>query len=93
MADAAPRGSTFNADAPDSWMLFNDSDANATLNDWLRGVLGINPHKNTGDPKLIDRNRHHGRIIVGFADGHVENLRLEDGALTNVSITLDFPIY
>jgi prepilin-type N-terminal cleavage/methylation domain-containing protein/prepilin-type processing-associated H-X9-DG protein len=56
----------------------------------LHGVIGKNPHKNTGDPKLIDRFRHKGRIIVGFADGHVDNFVLDDGVLDRVSITLDF---
>jgi prepilin-type processing-associated H-X9-DG protein/prepilin-type N-terminal cleavage/methylation domain-containing protein len=92
LADAAPRGPGFAAEDPNSWMLWNDSDANCTLGDWYRGVLG-QPHKNTGDPALVDRFRHRGRINIGFADGHVDNLVLDAGTLDRVSITLDFPTY
>jgi prepilin-type processing-associated H-X9-DG protein/prepilin-type N-terminal cleavage/methylation domain-containing protein len=90
LADAAPRGATFDVEDPNSWMLFNDSDVDATLGDWYRGVLNIMPRKNTGDPKLLDINRHRGRIVVGFADGHVENLKYDVGVLDRVSITVDF---
>ena len=89
-ADAKPRGSGYSSENPDSWMLFNDSDVDATLGDWLKGALNINPHKNTGDADLIDRNKHKGRMIVAFADGHVENLKMDVGTLDRVSITLDF---
>ncbi len=89
-ADAKPRGSGYASENPDSWMLFNDSEVDATLGDWYKGVIGVNPHKSTGDPDLIDRNRHKGRIIIAFADGHVENLVMDVGNLSRVSVTLDF---
>jgi len=92
LGDAAPRGANFSVDDPNSWMLWNDSDPNCTLGDWYRGVLGL-PHKNTGDPALIDRYRHRGRINVACADGHVDNLQLDPGVLDRISITLDFTTY
>lgn len=89
-ADAKPRGSGYAAENPDSWMLFNDSEVDATLGDWYKGVINVNPHKSTGDPDLIDRNRHKGRMVIAFADGHVENLVMDVGNLSRVSVTLDF---
>jgi prepilin-type N-terminal cleavage/methylation domain-containing protein/prepilin-type processing-associated H-X9-DG protein len=89
LSDAKPRGPTATED-PNSWMLFNDSDVDATLGDWYDGVINKNPHKNTGDPTLVDLNRHNKRMIVAFADGHVENLMMDEGTLSKVSVTLDF---
>jgi prepilin-type processing-associated H-X9-DG protein/prepilin-type N-terminal cleavage/methylation domain-containing protein len=90
LADAAPRGPTFVAEDPNSWMLFNDSDTDTTMGDWYRQILGKPPVKNTGDPRLLDKNRHRGRIMVGFADGHVDNLLISEGDLDKVSMTIDF---
>ena len=90
LADAAPRGPTFVAEDPNSWMLFNDSDTDTTMGDWYRQILGKPPVKNTGDPRLLDQNRHRGRIMVGFADGHVDNLLISEGDLDKVSMTIDF---
>jgi prepilin-type processing-associated H-X9-DG protein/prepilin-type N-terminal cleavage/methylation domain-containing protein len=93
LADAAPRGQDFVSEDPNSWMLFNDSDVNCTLGDWWRGAVGSPlPHKNTGDPKLIDKYRHRNRINVAFADGHVQNYELSDD-LYKVYITMDFMTY
>ena len=36
LADAAPRGPNFHTDDPNSWMLFNDSDKDATMGDLVR---------------------------------------------------------
>jgi prepilin-type processing-associated H-X9-DG protein len=91
LADAAPRGQSYASEDPNSWMLFNDSDVNCTLGDWWRGAVNSPlPHKNTGDPKLIDPFRHRNRINVAFADGHVQNFELSDD-LYKVYITMDFP--
>lgn len=87
--DAAPRGPSFTAEDPNSWQLFNDSDVDATMGDWYRALIG-KPHKGTGDPQLVDRNRHKGRIVIAFADGHCENLKMEEGTLDKVSLTVDF---
>ena len=89
LSDAAPRGPTANED-PNSWMLFNDSAVDATLGDWYRGYLNISPRKQTGDPTGVDPNRHRGRIVIAFADGHVENVILSVGDLDKVSVTVDF---
>ena len=90
-ADAKPRGSGYNNEDPNSWMLCNDSENDATMDDWYKGTLSpAPPHKSTGDADLIDRNKHKGRIIIAFADGHVENRVMSLGSLANVSITLDF---
>jgi prepilin-type N-terminal cleavage/methylation domain-containing protein/prepilin-type processing-associated H-X9-DG protein len=90
IADAAPRGPTFVAEDPNSWMLFNDGDRDTTMGDWYRQILGKPPVKNTGDPRLLDKNRHRGRIVVGFADGHVDNVLLSEGDLDKISMTMDF---
>jgi prepilin-type N-terminal cleavage/methylation domain-containing protein/prepilin-type processing-associated H-X9-DG protein len=90
LADAAPRGPTFVAEDPNSWMLYNDSDTDTTMGDWYRQILGKPPVRNTGDPRLLDKNRHRGRIMVGFADGHVDNVLIEEGALDKISMTMDF---
>jgi prepilin-type processing-associated H-X9-DG protein len=90
LSDAAPRGPKFVDDLPDSWMLWNDSDTDTTMGDWYRQVIGKPPFKNTGDPRLLDKNRHRGRIVVAFADGHVENVMLAEGDLDKISMTLDF---
>ena len=72
-------------------MLWNDSDTNCTMGDWFR-ELPPNPagKHNTGDPRLIDRYRHKGRIIVAFADGHVQNVMLSAGDLDKISMTMGF---
>jgi prepilin-type processing-associated H-X9-DG protein len=94
LADAAPRGNTFVEENPDSWMLFNDSDTDCTMGDWYRQIPPARPPiRVTGDPRLLDKNRHRGRIVVGFADGHVENLLLSDGDLDKVSISMGFKNY
>jgi prepilin-type N-terminal cleavage/methylation domain-containing protein/prepilin-type processing-associated H-X9-DG protein len=90
LADAAPRGQTFSAEDPSSWMLWNDADLDATMGDWYRQVLGKPTTKFAGDPRLVDKNRHRGRIMVGFADGHVDNVLLSEGALDKISLTVDF---
>jgi prepilin-type processing-associated H-X9-DG protein len=41
---------------------------------------------NTGDPRLLDKARHKGRIMVGFADGHVDNFALSEGDSISLSV-------
>ncbi len=90
-ADAKPRGSGYNSENPDSWQLFNDSVVDATMDDWYKGTLNPSPpHKGTGDPDLIDKNKHKGRIVIAFADGHVENRMMSLGSMANISLTVDF---
>ena len=89
LADAAPRGPTFVAEDPNSWMLFNVNYVDDNMGFWLADANGVTKAGEV-DPKLLDRNRHKGRIIVGFADGHVENLILDVGVLTHVSLSMDF---
>jgi prepilin-type N-terminal cleavage/methylation domain-containing protein/prepilin-type processing-associated H-X9-DG protein len=90
LADAAPRGPTFSAEDPSSWMLWNDADVDTTMGDWYREVLGKPVTKFAGDVRLLDKNRHRGRIMVGFADGHVDNVLLSEGALDKISLTVGF---
>ena len=90
LSDAAPRGPGFNYEDPNSWMLWNDGDVDCTMGDWYRQVLGKPPAKTTGDPRLLDKNRHRGRMIIAFADGHVGNLMITEGDLDKVSMTLGF---
>ena len=90
LSDAAPRGPTFVDELPDSWMLFNDADPDTTMGDWYRQILGKPPVKITGDPHLLDKNRHRGRIMVAFADGHVANVLISEGDLDKISLTMDF---
>jgi prepilin-type N-terminal cleavage/methylation domain-containing protein/prepilin-type processing-associated H-X9-DG protein len=52
------------------------------------GMLTV--HSGEVDTTLLDKNRHRKRIVIGFADGHVENLPLDVGVLTNVSLSMDF---
>ena len=40
---------------------------------------------------LIDAARHRGRMNVAFADGHIENVLLEEGSLAKISMNRDFP--
>ena len=54
LTDAAPRGSSFIAEDPESWMLWNDGDVDCTMGDWYRQILGKPPAKTTGDPRLRD---------------------------------------
>jgi prepilin-type processing-associated H-X9-DG protein len=89
LADAAPRGPTFVAEDPNSWMLWNDGGLDCTMGDWYRGVLGKS-NNGAGDATLIDRGRHRGRVIVGFADGHVDNLLYSEGDLDKVSLSVGF---
>ena len=90
LSDAAPRGPSFVAEDPDSWMLWNDGDVDCTMGDWYRQILGKPPAKTTGDPRLLDKNRHRGRIMVAFADGHVDNVKISEGDLDKISMTMGF---
>ena len=93
LGDAAPRIGLGNLHTEDgeAWMLFNDAATDATLGDWWRATKGLPGGKQVGiDVALLDEVRHKGRIIVAFADGHVENLKLSV-ELDKVSCTVDFP--
>jgi prepilin-type N-terminal cleavage/methylation domain-containing protein/prepilin-type processing-associated H-X9-DG protein len=83
LTDAAPRG----GDGPASWMLYDDHDTDCTLGDVWRAK---GSPKQASDPALFDKSRHRGRIVIGFADGHVDNIRLAEGDLDKISLDLDF---
>jgi prepilin-type processing-associated H-X9-DG protein len=96
LADAFPRDSGGAvADNPADWMLFNAGQYDATMGDWYRQTINKgtdkygNPTKSAADTLLIDKYRHRGRIMVGFADGHCEN-RFLDESLDGVSISVGF---
>jgi type II secretory pathway pseudopilin PulG len=95
LADAAPRGPYFAADVPSSWMLFNEGQDGATMGDWYRGYINKptrpdgTPTRAAADKALVDPFRHRNRIMVGCADGHVENLALSE-ELDKISISVDF---
>jgi prepilin-type processing-associated H-X9-DG protein/prepilin-type N-terminal cleavage/methylation domain-containing protein len=90
LADAAPRGATFSTEDPSSWMLWNDSGLNVTMGDWYRQATGKGGAQFAGDPRLLDKYRHKGRIMVGFADGHVENVALSEGDLDQINLSVGF---
>jgi prepilin-type N-terminal cleavage/methylation domain-containing protein/prepilin-type processing-associated H-X9-DG protein len=90
LADANPRnGVPFVIEDPSSWMLFNANEPECTMGDWYRKCINKPPFKDASDPALMDKFRHRGRIMIGFADGHADNRVLDEG-LDNVSITVDF---
>ena len=91
LADANPRaGLPFVDENPDSWMLFNANVPECTMGDFARlSMVPPKPAKDASDPKLADRVRHRGRIMIGFADGHADN-RMLDESLDNVSINVDW---
>jgi prepilin-type processing-associated H-X9-DG protein len=60
------------------------------MGDWYRQILGKPPVKGAGDKGLLDKNRHRGRMMVGCADGHVDNLLISEGDLDKISLTMDF---
>jgi len=93
LADAAPR-------ADSNWLLFCDGDADLTLRDILVTTIGppANPRASMTPPAglcatwdLIDATRHRGRINVTFADGHGENVRIDEGSLAKINMNKDFP--
>jgi prepilin-type processing-associated H-X9-DG protein len=84
LTDGAPRG----GDGAGSWQVYYDHAVDCTLGDIFRGGT---PH-DCGELALLDKTRHRGRINVGFADGHVENVFIEEGTLEKISLDKDFPI-
>jgi prepilin-type N-terminal cleavage/methylation domain-containing protein/prepilin-type processing-associated H-X9-DG protein len=92
LADANPRvGLPYSTEDPNSWMLWNASDLDCTMGDWYRQCIKKPPDtKFAGDTTLLDQYRHKGRIMIGFADGHADNLLLDDGVLDKVSLSVDF---
>ena len=98
LTDGAPRG----GDGNGNWQVYYDHDVDCTLRDIYittngNGTsLGNNPHavsggRDCGEWTLIDSNRHKGRMMVGFADGHVENIQIAEGSLDKISLSKDFP--
>jgi prepilin-type processing-associated H-X9-DG protein/prepilin-type N-terminal cleavage/methylation domain-containing protein len=91
--DGAPR-------ADMGWELYCDGSADLTLRDFLVTTNGPpnNPNASMTPPPglcanwdVIDTTRHRGRMNVAFADGHVENVVIEEGALAKISFNKDFP--
>ena len=58
------------------------------MGDWYRHAIAKDGDSSAGDNRLLDKFRHRGRIVVGFADGHVDNFLL-GGDLDKVSLTMD----
>jgi prepilin-type N-terminal cleavage/methylation domain-containing protein/prepilin-type processing-associated H-X9-DG protein len=94
ITDGAPRG----GDGAGRWQVYYDHDNNCSLRDVFitSNGAGTNPNaksggKDCGEWNLIDMNRHRKRMMVGFADGHVDNVRIEEGALDEISLCKDFP--
>jgi prepilin-type processing-associated H-X9-DG protein len=85
VTDGAPRG----GDGAGNWQIYYDHDTNCTLGDVLRNA---GSPKDCGDPQLFDKNRHRGRLMVGFADGHVDNVVIEAGTLDKISLNMDFQV-
>jgi prepilin-type processing-associated H-X9-DG protein len=90
--DGAPR-------ADGGWQIYCDGDADLTLRDFYVTTNGPpnNPHASNNPPPgycsnwdLIDTARHRGRMNVAFADGHVENVLLDEGTLAKISMNKDF---
>jgi prepilin-type N-terminal cleavage/methylation domain-containing protein/prepilin-type processing-associated H-X9-DG protein len=91
VADANPRNDIpYVKEDPNSWMLWNDGGLDRTMGDWYRFCIGKTGDTGAGDKELIDQHRHKGRIIIGFADGHADNLLLSEGGLDKVSLSIDF---
>ena len=94
LTDGAPRG----GDGGGAWQVYYEHDNNATLRDVYitSNGGGTNPNakgggKDVGEWTLFDQNRHRKRIMVAFADGHVENVILSEGDLDKISLCKDFP--
>jgi prepilin-type processing-associated H-X9-DG protein/prepilin-type N-terminal cleavage/methylation domain-containing protein len=90
--DAKPR-------ADGGWFVYCDVDADLTLRDFLVTRTGPpnNPNASNSPPPggaftwdLIDTKRHRARMNVAFADGHVENVPLTQGALSKISMNKGF---
>ena len=91
--DGSPR-------ADGGWLLYCDGDANLSLRDFYVTTMGPpnNPHASFNPPAgycanwdVIDSLRHRGKINVTFADGHIENVVLSEGTLSQISMNRDFP--
>jgi len=95
LADAAPRSGSLATEDANAWMLFNANVVDATMGDWYRKFANKGtrpdgtPTKDAADRLLADPYRHRGRVMVGFADGHAENMLFSED-LDKVSISVDF---
>jgi len=95
LADAAPRSGSLATEDASAWMLFNANVEGATMGDWYRKYANKGtrpdgtPTKDAADRLLADPYRHRGRVMVGFADGHAENLIFSED-LDKVSISFGF---
>lgn len=90
--DAKPR-------ADGGWFVYCEGDADLSLRDFFVTTIGPpnNPNASTSPAPgmaytwdLIDTKRHRGRMNVAFADGHVENVPLTEGALSKISMNKGF---
>jgi prepilin-type processing-associated H-X9-DG protein len=90
-----------NARGGNQWLLYYDNAANVTLGDIYNAPgagfpgasgfpAGNNSGKACGNGQLFDVSRHRGRINIGCADGHVANIPLRPGDLSNFSLNVDF---
>lgn len=102
LTDAKPRG----GDASQTpYQLYYENDNNCTLADvynsdsgdgYVQGPGTLPPYStkqglSCGSGSLFDKMRHPGgRMNVGFADGHVENVLIDPGALSQISLCQDF---
>jgi len=91
LTDGAPRG----GDGAGRWQVYYDHAADCTLADIYNQNTGANPNakataKDCGDWDLLDKNRHRGRINVGFADGHVTTVIISEGDLEKISLNRGF---
>ena len=80
--------------------LYYDFDADCTLADVYNSPIDGYPDatnlktgKQCGSGALFDKTRHRGRINIGFADGHVAGMMIDQGELSHVSLNLDFPAF
>ena len=96
VTDADPRSTN-------GWRCYADIDTNCTLGDvyntpyvgiGFKGAPGFPAGNNTGKNciagTLYDVTRHHGRINIACADGHVDSVAITPGDLSNYSLNLDF---
>ena len=85
LTDGSPRG----GDGAGNWQVYWDHDKNCSLGDAFRQAGGS---KDCGSTEMFDKTRHNGRISIGFADGHVENVVISNGDLDKINLNADFPL-
>ena len=92
ITDSSPRG------GDNGWQLYYDYEADCTLadvynspNDGYPDATNLKIGHQCGSGALFDKKRHRGRLNIGCADGHVENVVITAGELEKFSLNLDFP--